>query len=114
MRLCSDIQLAGSFQHDVRGAEVGSRIILCFLWFMIVLGLVVVVPGVNAGGYGQMPPLDESLIGMKEQGVWYFLCDAPIFFYRIPPHYATFGPPPPPCVDFSGPGCVPPRNPGVR
>lgn len=40
-------------------------------------------------------PLDETLMSFKEQGVWYFLCTAPVFNCRIPPHYLTYGPPPP-------------------
>lgn len=41
------------------------------------------------------PPLDPVLSGFKDQGVWYFLCTAPYYPVRIPPHYLTFGPPPP-------------------
>jgi hypothetical protein len=56
-----------------------------------------------AGGPGQVgpapaqygPPLDPTLMAMKEAGVWYFLCEAPIYPQKIPPHYLTFGPPPP-------------------
>lgn len=50
-------------------------------------------------------PLDESLMAFKEQGVWYFLCEAPMFPYRIPVHYQTYGPPPP---------CGPPAHPGPQ
>lgn len=53
-----------------------------------------------AGGpYSGKPaaPLDVSLMAFKEQGVWYDLCEAPAFHVRIPPHYATYGPPPVPC-----------------
>ena len=64
----------------------------------------------NAGGpvgvYG--PPLDQSLMGFKEQGVWYFPCVAPAYPYRIAPQYATFGPPPPPCGPVP---CAPPMPP---
>ncbi|MGC8908872.1 MAG: hypothetical protein ACP5M0_15735 [Desulfomonilaceae bacterium] len=42
-------------------------------------------------------PLDASLMAFKEQGVWYDLCEAPAYLVRIPPHYATYGPPPIPC-----------------
>jgi hypothetical protein len=45
-----------------------------------------------------MPPADLSLMAFKEQGIWYFLCSAPEFPYRIPLHYLTYGPPPPQCV----------------
>jgi hypothetical protein len=44
-------------------------------------------------GFGP-PPLDLSLMAFKEQGVWYFLCEAPIYLYRIPPHFLTIAPPP--------------------
>lgn len=47
----------------------------------------------RAGAY---PPLDPTLMGFKDQGVWYFLCAAPIHIERIPPHYLTYGPPPVP------------------
>lgn len=43
------------------------------------------------------PPLDVSLMGFKDQGVWYFLCEAPAYPVRIGPHYLTYGPPPPCC-----------------
>lgn len=42
-------------------------------------------------------PLDPVLMGFKEEGVWYFLCEAPAYLHRIPPHFQTYGPPPPPC-----------------
>ncbi|MFH1115644.1 MAG: hypothetical protein V1792_17180 [Pseudomonadota bacterium] len=53
----------------------------------------------HSGGMGrpQAPPLDQTLMGFKETGVWYFLCASPTYLQRIPPHYATYGPPPPPC-----------------
>jgi hypothetical protein len=64
---------------------------------------------VKAGGsvaaYG--PPLDASLMAFKEQGVWYFLCEAPTYPYRIPPHYLTYGPPPPCCPVPLGPPVAP-------
>lgn len=51
----------------------------------------------HGGGTGgaSSPPLDPTLMGMKEHGAWYFLCVAPTFPCRIPPHYMTYGPPPP-------------------
>lgn len=60
----------------------------------------------SAGGPGPPhygPPLDGSLMAHKEQGVWYFLCTAPHYPYRIPPHYLVYGPPPPACAP---PPCV--------
>ena len=48
------------------------------------------------------PPLDQTLMGFKDQGVWYFLCIAPEFPIRIGPSYQTYGPPPP---------CLPPMKP---
>ncbi len=58
------------------------------------------------GGTGgaSTPPLDTTLMGMKEHGAWYFLCVAPTFPCRIPPHYLTYGPPPPP---YCPPPCAP-------
>lgn len=60
----------------------------------------------NAGGTPHLagPALDYTLMGFKEQGVWYFLCCAPTYGCRIPPHYLTIGPPPPP---YCPPPCVP-------
>jgi hypothetical protein len=56
------------------------------------------------------PPLDTTLMGMKEHGAWYFLCVAPTFPCRIPPHYLTYGPPPP---EYCPPPCAPaPRKSG--
>ena len=52
------------------------------------------VPAYNISGG---TPLDLVLMKHKEQGVWYFPCAAPINLYRIPPHYLSFAPPPPPC-----------------
>lgn len=52
------------------------------------------VPACNISGG---TPLDLVLMKHKEQGVWYFPCAAPINLYRIPPHYLSFAPPPPPC-----------------
>jgi hypothetical protein len=65
----------------------------------------------HGGGKGgaSTPPLDTTLMGMKEHGAWYFLCVAPTFPCRIPPHYLTYGPPPPYCP----PPCMPaPRKSG--
>jgi hypothetical protein len=55
-----------------------------------------------AGEYGsnrQSPELDYSLMGFKEQGVWYFPCVAPQYPVKIAPCYVSYGPPPP---------CMPP------
>ncbi len=53
----------------------------------------------QSGGMGprRTPPLDQSLMQFKEAGIWYFLCISPTYLQRIPPHYQTYGPPPPPC-----------------
>ncbi len=57
---------------------------------------------------GNAFPLDQTLMGFKEQGVWYFLCIAPEYPIRIGPQYATYGPPPPPCPP---PLCLAPVKP---
>jgi hypothetical protein len=78
---------------------------------IVVVGILIGISQVSAVTYAggtprvQEPPLDTTLMGMKEQGVWYFLCTAPAFPHRIPPHYATYGPPPPPCGPVP---CAPP------
>lgn len=70
---------------------------------------------VSAPCYGQQPhwasapPLDVALRGFKDQGVWYFLCTAPYYEVRIPPHYLVYGPPPPYCP----PPPVPPSSHGL-
>jgi hypothetical protein len=61
-------------------------------------------PVAQAPGAAQGPPLDPTLMAWKEQGAWYFLCYAPVYPYRIPPHYLTYGPPPAP---YCPPPCVP-------
>ncbi|MCL5123271.1 MAG: hypothetical protein M1511_02000 [Deltaproteobacteria bacterium] len=77
---------------------------------MIVLMGLTMSPMCFAGGPGgpggamQGPPLDYTLMGFKEQGAWYFLCTAPEYPKRIPPHYQTYGPPPPP---YCGIPCAP-------
>ncbi|MGO9119080.1 MAG: hypothetical protein ACLQPD_15910 [Desulfomonilaceae bacterium] len=52
--------------------------------------------------------LDRTLMGFKEQGVWYFLCIAPEHPSRISPNYQTYGPPAPPCPP---PPCLVPVKP---
>ena len=66
---------------------------------LAVIGLL--LPGLSGAagpppppGFGP-PPVDWSMMAFKEQGVWYFLCEAPVYLYRIPPHFLTFAPPPP-------------------
>ncbi len=59
-------------------------------------------------GPSNMPPLDQTLMGFKEQGVWYFLCIAPEHPSRISPNYQTYGPPAPPCPP---PPCFVPAKP---
>ncbi len=61
-------------------------------------------PGGHGGAAMQGPPLDYTLMGFKDQGVWYFPCSAPEFPKRIPPHYQSYGPPPPP---YCGVPCAP-------
>jgi len=62
----------------------------------------------HAGGAKVMgpPPLDPALMGFKESGVWYFPCTAPVYLWRIPPHYLTYAPLPPPCVPVPCPPAV--------
>jgi hypothetical protein len=77
---------------------------------IVVLGGLTMVGVCLAGGPGghgaamQGPPLDYTLMGFKDQGVWYFPCSAPEFPKRIPPHYQSYGPPPPP---YCGVTCAP-------
>jgi hypothetical protein len=62
-----------------------------------------------AGGYGDYrrgPELDHTLMGMKEQGVWYFPCVAPQYPVKIGPSYVSYGPPPP-CAPIPGPPVAP-------
>jgi hypothetical protein len=56
----------------------------------------------------KVPLLDQTLMGFKEQGVWYFLCIAPEHPSRISPNYQTYGPPAPPCLP---PPCLVPAKP---
>jgi hypothetical protein len=49
----------------------------------------------GGGSYKQSPELDYSLMGFKEQGVWYFPCVAPQYPVKTAPCYVTYGPPPP-------------------
>ena len=76
--------------------------------YVLAVALAATIMPIDAysGGTGRFrtPPLDQHLMGFKEQGVWYFPCIAPTHLHRIPPHYATYGPPPPPC-------CPPPIHP---
>lgn len=87
----------------------GLRWVLFLTVFMMVT--VAVCRAGGSGRYTQSPPLDHSLMGFKEQGVWYFPCAAPEHQPRIPPHYATYGPPPPP---YCAPPCAPAMPLGVR
>lgn len=64
---------------------------------LLLLGLVNLSSSFQRGPAVKTPPLDPTLMAWKEQGAWYFLCEAPIYQHRIPPHYLTFGPPPPCC-----------------
>ncbi len=84
-----------------------KKLVILFLGILIGVSQ---ISGACAGGSAgpKEPPLDTTLMGMKEQGVWYFLCAAPTFPHRIPPHYMTYGPPPPPCGPVP---CAPPQMP---
>ena len=82
-----------------------------FVLTLVVMVSVVVCRAGGPAGHMQGPPLDHTLMGMKEQGVWYFPCVAPEFNPRIPPHYATYGPPPPP---YCAPPCGPVGPPPIR
>jgi hypothetical protein len=86
----------------------------------VAIALVTMCASAHAGGAAGNQPgyvgpeLDPVLMGNKEFGTWYFLCDAPQYGNRIPPHYATYAPPsrsycppPPPQVP---PQCGPPPN----
>lgn len=92
---------------DHRGKAVSGKI--TFIVALIASVFVFVSMAVAGGpGFGQphQARLDPTLTAFKDQGVWYFLCEAPIYNKRIPDHYATYGPPPPPY-------CCPPVHPGV-
>jgi hypothetical protein len=43
------------------------------------------------------PQVDHQLMAFKTTGMWYFLCEAPLVQARVPPHYLTAWPAPPPC-----------------
>ncbi len=86
-----------------------SRLVAIMILMTLLLGSVCYAGGQRVA-YG--PPLDETLMAFKEQGVWYFLCEAPVYPYRIPPHYLTFAPPPPPyCPVPCAPPAMAPRRP---
>jgi hypothetical protein len=90
-----------------------TRFLATLLAVTFMLGSVMVVACI-AGGPGpgmQGPALDYTLMGMKEQGVWYFPCCAPEYTKRIAPHYQTYGPPPPP---YCGVPCAPVAPPMIR
>ena len=85
-----------------------------FVAITVAFGLtLVLLASVSFGGspvQKPMVPLDITLMAFKEQGVWYDLCEAPAFLVRIPPYYATFGPPPSYCPP---PLCGPPMPPRI-
>ena len=70
-------------------------VLLALLGFMVLSPLSYAEEGVKGAYYG--PPLDETLMAFVDQGVWYYLCTAPVYPCRIAPRYLTYGPPPPPC-----------------
>jgi hypothetical protein len=85
----------------------------------VILGLMVSPFGCLAGGPSgaYSTPLDPALIGFKEHGIWYFLCEAPVHLYRIPPHYMMVNPTPPcgPAPPLPpAPGCAPVGPPRPR
>jgi len=102
---------SGFEASDVVVKEVQVKITsLCcvVLAMMCVMGLATMtVAGDRPNFRDGYPPLDPTLMGFKEIGTWYFLCTAPTYMDRIPPHYLTFGPPPvpycPPPMPMAGP-----------
>ena len=76
----------------MNGKLIGS------LLAIIIVTIALILPAF-AGPSGRIGPplLDASLMAFKEQGIWYFFCVAPEYPCRIPPHYATYAPPPPTC-----------------
>ncbi|MGO8821656.1 MAG: hypothetical protein ACLQO6_10570 [Desulfomonilaceae bacterium] len=90
-----------------------TRLISILLAMIVFVGLTMVAVSFAGGSGGpggamQGPPLDYTLMGFKDEGVWYFPCCAPEFTHRIPPHYQTYGPPPPPYCGVPGAPCAPP------
>ncbi len=98
------------YGYKCGGAGLKARVTAIIIFAVIVLTQFAPTCGAGApaGAYG--PPLDESLMAFKEQGVWYFLCIAPAYPYRIAPQYATYGPPPPPCGPVPCAPIMPPRK----
>jgi len=94
-----------------RGLNVKRNLILALAALVV---LTVASSDCFAGGGVRPvgPPIDQTLTGMKEQGVWYFPCVAPIYRWRIPPQYATYAPPPPPCMPPVQ--CAPPPRPLIK
>jgi len=76
------------------------------VFISIIIAFWSIAPAAQAGGSlaRRGPALDYTLMAFKEQGIWYFLCCAPEYGLRIPPHYLTFGPPPP---HYCPPPCAP-------
>jgi hypothetical protein len=74
------------------------------LWILALLTVSLAAFAGGTTGSPKLPPLDDTQMAFKEQGVWYFLCTAPVFCDRIPPHYLTYGPPPAQCPP---PPCFP-------
>lgn len=74
-----------------------SKVVWFVLAVLLVAASVPVHCSAGPAGRHKLPPLDVSLMAFKEAGIWYFLCTAPMYCQRIPPHYQTYAPPPPPC-----------------
>jgi len=94
-------------------AVLGSDILTKKVILLAVVALLMLtqLPGTSTAG-GSMryarPEIDHVLTGFLEQGVWYFLCTAPTYPYRIAPRYMTYGPPPPDCCPVP---CYPAKKP---
>lgn len=91
--------------------------------FILALALATALHPISAvaapPAHQRTPPLDHTLMAFKEQGVWYFLCTAPLYCQRIPPHVQTYAPPPPPCFPVGSsvgppPAKKPPRAPLIH
>jgi hypothetical protein len=88
-----------------------NKILSLLILIAIVVTLLPAFSHADAAAARRLPPLDISLMGFLEHGTWYFLCEAPINPYRIPPYYATYAPPPPPCGPVPYGPAMPPLAP---
>jgi len=95
-------------QKEISAAEdkrVRFRFMIIFVVSFTSIASALAGPAAVPHAVKPAAPLDASLMAFKEHGVWYDLCEAPAFLVRIPPHYATYGPPPVPCcpIPMTGP-----------